>query len=83
MVKIKNHHMLSIGMLIICMDEKCCRINLVLSRLKRHLNLIRISEKSYIEDSDKEYFLEVDVQYPEVLHELHNDSLFLPERIKN
>ena len=74
--------MLSIGMLIICVDEKCRRINLVLSRLKRHLNLIRISEKSYIEDSDKEYFLEVDVQYPEVLHELHNDLLFLPKRIK-
>ena len=28
-------------------------------------------------------FLEVDVQYTEKLHELHNDLLFLPERMKN
>ena len=34
------------------------------------------------EESDKGYFLEVDVQYPEKLHELHNDSPFLPERMK-
>ena len=26
-------------------------------------------------------FLEVDVQYPEKLHKLHNDLPFLPERI--
>ena len=34
------------------------------------------------EESDKGYFLEVDVQYPEKLHDLHNDLLFLPERLK-
>ena len=28
------------------------------------------------------YFLEVDVQYPDELHELHNDLPFLTERIK-
>ena len=28
--------------------------------------------KSYNEESDEGYFLEVDVQYPEKLHELHN-----------
>ena len=38
--------------------------------------------KNYNEESDKGYFLEVDVQYPEKLHELHNDLLFLPERMK-
>ena len=38
--------------------------------------------KSYIEKSDEGYFLEVDVQYPEKLHELHNDLPFLPERVK-
>ena len=36
--------------------------------------------KSYNEESDKGYFLEVDVQFPEKLHELHNDLPFLPER---
>ena len=38
--------------------------------------------KSYNEKSDKGYFLEVDVQYPEKLHQFHNDFPFLPERIK-
>ena len=35
--------------------------------------------KSYNDTSDKGYFLEVDVQYPENLHNLHNDLPFLPE----
>ena len=34
------------------------------------------------EESGEEYFLEVDVQYLEKLHELHNDLPFLPERKK-
>ena len=28
------------------------------------------------------YFLEVNNQYPEELHELHKDLLFLPERME-
>ena len=35
--------------------------------------------KSYNEDSNIGYFFEVEVQYPEKLHELHNDLPFLPE----
>ena len=38
--------------------------------------------KSYNDDCDEEYFLEVDVQYPENLHNLHNDLPFSPERMK-
>ena len=38
--------------------------------------------KNYGEESDEGYFLEVDVQYPEKLHELHNDLPFLPGRMK-
>ena len=38
--------------------------------------------KNYNEETDEGCFLEVDVQYPEKLHQLHNDLLFLPERIK-
>ena len=34
------------------------------------------------EESNERYFLEVDVQYIEKLHELHNDLPFLSERIK-
>ena len=36
--------------------------------------------KSYNEESDEGYFFEVDVQYLEKLHGLHNDLPFLPER---
>ena len=38
--------------------------------------------KNYDEGSDEGYSLEVDVQYPEILLELHNDLPFLPERMK-
>ena len=38
--------------------------------------------KSYNEESNEGYFLEVDVQYLEKLHELDNDLPFLPERMK-
>ena len=32
--------------------------------------------KSYNDDSDEGYFLEVDVQYPKNLHNLHNGLSF-------
>ena len=38
--------------------------------------------KNHNEETDEGYFLEVDVQYPEKLHQLHTDLPFLPERIK-
>ena len=38
--------------------------------------------KNYNEESDEEYFLEVDIQYPEKLHGLHNGLPFLLERWK-
>ena len=31
--------------------------------------------KNYNEENDKGYFLEVDIQYLEKLHELHNDLI--------
>ena len=38
--------------------------------------------KNYNEESDRGCFLEDDVAYTEILHELHNDLPFLPERIE-
>ena len=38
--------------------------------------------KSYDEDSNKRYFLEVDVEYPKKLFNLHSDLPFLSERKK-
>ena len=48
-------------------------------------NMLKFNEdfiKNYDEDSDKGYILEVDVEYPESLHDLHSDLSFLPERMK-
>ena len=60
------------------MDGQCLRnyFLVVLNGLKKHPNLNQNIIIYYNEDSDKEYFLEVDVQYPEELHELHNDCHF-------
>ena len=38
--------------------------------------------KNNNKESDEGYFLEVNVQYPEKLHELHNDLPFLLEIMK-
>ena len=38
--------------------------------------------KSYNENSDRGYFLEVDVEYPENLFNFHEDLPFLPEKKK-
>ena len=38
--------------------------------------------KNYDENSDKEYFREVDVEYPRNLFNLQRDLPFLPERKK-
>ena len=38
--------------------------------------------KSYNEESDEGYFCEVDVEYLEKLHELHNDLPILRERME-
>ena len=48
-------------------------------------NMLKLNEefiKSYDEDSDKEYILEVDVEYPKNLNYLHSDLPFLPARMK-
>ena len=38
--------------------------------------------KNYDEDSNKEYLLEADIEYPKKLFNLHNDLPFLTERNK-
>ena len=51
----------------------------------QEINLNGLNEdfiKYLNEESDEWYSLEVDIQYPEKLHELHNDLPFLPERME-
>ena len=55
---------------------------MTLNGLKIFLNLMKPLKKSYNEKTDEGYFLEVNVQYPEKLHDLHNELPFLPERMK-
>ena len=55
---------------------------MTLNGLKIFLNLMKPLKKSYNEETDEGYFLEVNVQYPEKLHDLHNELPFLPERMK-
>ena len=43
---------------------------------------MNISQKTIIDKVIKGYILEVDVQYLEQIHDLHNDLPFLPERMK-
>ena len=48
-------------------------------------NLSKLNEnfiKSYDENSDKGYFLDVEVEYPKTLFNSHKDLPFLPERKK-
>ena len=39
--------------------------------------------RNYNEESDKKYFLEIDIQYPENLHNLHNDLPFFIRKNEN
>ena len=47
--------------------------------LKILFNTFQDFIKNYNEESGEGYFLEVDIQYPEKLHELCNDLTFSPK----
>ena len=44
-------------------------------------NVDKFDVNSINEKSDTEYFLEVDLEYPDELHELHNDYPLAPEKL--
>ena len=51
---------------------------------QKRKNMLKFDEdiiKNYDEDNDKESILEVDVEYPKDLHNLHSDLPFLPQRM--
>ena len=64
----------------VCMSQK-----LPLKGFKWVKKLSKFNEsfiKGYNENSDRGYFLEVDVEYPKNLFNLHNDLSFLSKREK-
>ena len=42
----------------------------------------KIDLAKYKEDSEKGFIAEVDLEYPEELHDLHNDYPLAPEKVK-
>ena len=68
----------------ICMDGQCFK-KIPVNGFEWVEDLSQFKEdfmKNYDENSDKGYFLEVDVEYPKKLFNLHKDLPFLPERKK-
>ena len=51
-------------------------------RVENRSQFDKDSIKNYSEDTDEGCFLEVDVQYPKQLHDLHNDLPILPVKMK-
>ena len=45
-------------------------------------NIDEFDINSISEKSDTRYFVEVDLEYPDELHELHNDYALAPEKLK-
>ena len=81
MTKIKNQHIWDVNNLYDwAMSQKLTVNNFEWIKDNSQFNEDFI--KNYNEESDEGYFLEVDVQYPEKLHEFHRNSLFLHERMK-
>ena len=84
MIKIKNIHTLNIGMYIIHIVGKYCKklsvnnFDWIRDTFQFNENFIKI----YNEEKDDENVLEVDVQYPEKLHELHSNLPIFTERMK-
>ena len=65
----------------ICMDGQCLK-NFLQEVLNELSKLDERSIKKYNENSNEEYFLEVDVEIPKNLFSLHKDLSYLLERKK-
>ena len=67
-------------MQIVCMDGQCLKNYplMVLNGWKTYQNLMKNFRKEYDENSNRGYFLKVDVEYLKSLFNSHKDLPFLP-----
>ena len=80
--KLKLYILTDISILLL---QKPVLQKLPVNNLKWIKNIFQFNEdfiENYNEERDEGYFLEVDVQYLKKLHEVHNDLLFLHDKIK-
>ena len=83
MIKIKNRHILNIGMQIILWLGNFAKLPVNAFEWVEDISEFDESfVKSYNEKGNEGYFFEVDIQHPENLHNLYNDLIFLSERMK-
>ena len=80
MIKIKKHHWDVNNLNGLAMSQKLPVNNFEWIKDTSQFNEDFIKNNN--EESDKGYFLGADIQYTKKLGELHNNLLFLPERMK-
>ena len=62
-----------------CMDGQCLKYFLYVVKWKKTVS--KFDEgfiKNYGEDSNKGYIIDVDIEYPKNVHNLHRNLAFLP-----
>ena len=77
MIKIKDRHILIIGMQISKVTYKW-----LFKSVDETSEFNEDVTKRYNDENDERYYIDIDVQYPENLHSLHNDLSFLHEKMK-
>ena len=68
----------------ICMDGQCLK-KMPVNSLKWKTNMLTFNKefiRHYDENSNKGYIIQISIDYPKDLHDLHSDLPYLPERMQ-
>ena len=84
MIKTNQPNIPVISMLIICTAGLWASTSQRATSNGQHTDkqIAKLDLAKYHDDSDKGLILEVDLEYPEELHELHNDYPLASEKVK-